>query len=99
MGRPGAIGWPTARWTARLALLQLPDEILLNIIEHCDIDSLLALRLTNRAFRSLIATYESTIVQAVARTTFPGCKLILRPARDEDLLSMLHPTLPSCTSP
>ncbi|KAL1638201.1 hypothetical protein SLS56_000009 [Neofusicoccum ribis] len=86
MGRPGAVGWPSALWTAKLCLARLPDEILILIIERCDIDALLALRLTSRAFRSLIATYESTIVQAVARTTFPGCKLILRPPRDHDLL-------------
>ncbi|KAF4305483.1 F-box domain cyclin-like protein [Botryosphaeria dothidea] len=86
MGRPGAVGWPSARWTSRLQLARLPEEILLLILERCDIDALLQLRLTSRAFRSLIATYESTIVQAVARTTFPGCKLILRPPEDHDLL-------------
>lgn len=83
MGRPGPVGWP---WTAKLSLSRLPDEVLILIIERCDIDALLQLRLTSRAFRSLIATYESTIVQQVARTTFPGCKLILRPPEDHDLL-------------
>lgn len=86
MGRPGAVGWPSARWTSRLQLARLPEEILLLIVERCDIDALLQLRLVCRAFRSLIATYESTVVQAVARTTFPGCKLILRPPEDHDLL-------------
>ncbi|KAL1636352.1 hypothetical protein SLS58_009845 [Diplodia intermedia] len=87
MGRPGPVGWPSARWTAaKLCLSRLPDEVLILIIERCDIDALLQLRLTCRAFRSLIATYESTIVQEVARTTFPGCKLILRPPEDHDLL-------------
>ncbi|KAL1394053.1 hypothetical protein HDK64DRAFT_261701 [Phyllosticta capitalensis] len=84
MGRPG---W-TNRWSLSLSrrqeLLRLPDEILVLIFECCDIDSLLALRLTCRAFRTLITTYESTIVQAVARSTFPGCKLILRPPQDAD---------------
>ncbi|KAK7632102.1 hypothetical protein BKA81DRAFT_18263 [Phyllosticta paracitricarpa] len=84
MGRPG---W-TNRWSLSLSrrqeLFRLPDEILVLIFESCDIDSLLAVRLTCRAFRTLITTYESTIVQAVARSTFPGCKLILRPAQDQD---------------
>ncbi|KAK8156505.1 hypothetical protein IWX90DRAFT_496910 [Phyllosticta citrichinensis] len=84
MGRPG---W-TNRWSLSLSrrqeLFRLPDEILVLIFESCDIDSLLALRLTCRAFRTLITTYESTIVQAVARSTFPGCKLILRPPQDQD---------------
>ncbi|KAK7529831.1 uncharacterized protein J3D65DRAFT_159399 [Phyllosticta citribraziliensis] len=84
MGRPG---W-TNRWSLSLSrrqeLFRLPDEILVLIFESCDIDSLLALRLTCRAFRTLITTYESTIVQAVARSTFPGCKLILRPPQAQD---------------
>ncbi|OCK73259.1 hypothetical protein K432DRAFT_430688 [Lepidopterella palustris CBS 459.81] len=54
-------------------LTRTPD-ILFQIILHCDIDTLLCLRLTCHTIHDLISSYESTIIQSVAYITFPRSK-------------------------
>ncbi|OCK77939.1 hypothetical protein K432DRAFT_104708 [Lepidopterella palustris CBS 459.81] len=60
-------------------------EIMLLIIQYCDLDTFLSLRLTSQALRSLIQKYERSLVLPVARNTLPpgGQLPKLRPHHEE----------------
>ena len=63
-------------------IIDLPDDILIPIFSHCDIDAILSLRLTCTSFCAVIKAYITAIAPASARTTFPDCDLLLRPPKD-----------------
>ena len=63
-------------------IIDLPDDLLIPIFSHCDIDAILSLRLTCTAFGAVVKAYITAIAPASARTTFPDCDLLLRPPKD-----------------
>ena len=63
-------------------IIDLPDDILIPIFSHCNIDAILSLRLTCTAFCAVVKAYITAIAPASARTTYPDCDLLLRPPKD-----------------
>jgi hypothetical protein len=66
-----------------LSFSDLPDDIVILVFAQCQIDELLALRLTGRRAEGLIREYIASIAPSVARSTFPDSERLLldRPAR------------------
>ncbi|KAF2032993.1 hypothetical protein EK21DRAFT_109446 [Setomelanomma holmii] len=75
-------------------LHDLPDDILITIFTHCDVDSIFAARLTCVAFPSVISTYINTIAPKAARNTFPGCEVLLTPPNQGYSLKWLRSRIP-----
>jgi hypothetical protein len=57
-------------------LLDLPDDILICIFSHCDIETLFAARLVCTTHVSMIDLHVKFIAPRVVRNTFLGCSLI-----------------------
>jgi len=60
-------------------LSTLPDDLLISICQLLQLPDLFALRLCSRSLATCIQCYASSIAPLVARNTFPGHTLLLRP--------------------
>lgn len=58
---------------------ELPDDVLIPIFSHSDINTLFSLRLTCTSFCAVLDAYMKAIAPAVAHNTFPGCRVLLTP--------------------
>ena len=59
-------------------MVELSDEVLLEVFGHLDIDSFFTIRLLNRHIYSLTSNHLGSVTKAVAETTFPTQKRVLR---------------------
>lgn len=74
---------------------ELPDDILIPIFSSCDIDTLFNLRLTCASFCAIIQAYINTIAPSSARTSFPGCELLLTSPETGYSVSWLRNLIPA----
>lgn len=63
---------------------KLPDDILVLLLSHLNIDDFLNLRAVNRCFYDLSKEHERVITKRVARNTFPSQTRILLPPTNGD---------------
>lgn len=61
---------------------RLPDDVLLLIIEDLTIDDFFSLRQASRTICILVSAFEHVATSVVAKRTFPGARLLLRPPPD-----------------
>lgn len=73
----------------------LPDDILIPIFSSCDIETLLALRLTCASFCAVIQAYIRTIAPRSAHITFPSCDLLLTPPENGYTVRWLRDLIPA----
>ena len=72
-------------------MASLPDDVLLVVISHTDIDTFLNLRLLNRHLHNLISTHIHGLTERVARATFPKQTRVLMASHDKtDEKECLH---------
>ena len=62
---------------ARSDVNSLPGEVFVNIIEHCDIQTLARLRLVDKATKALISTFEKQIAATIAARLQPHFKHLI----------------------
>jgi hypothetical protein len=80
---------------APLTLLDLPDDVLICIFSHCDIETLLTARLVCTTPVSAIDLYIKIIAPRAAQTTFPGYNLVLAAPADDCSLKWLRRRIPA----
>ncbi|KAL6706394.1 hypothetical protein ACN47E_005500 [Coniothyrium glycines] len=76
-------------------LHELPDDILISIICHTDIDTLFSLRLSCTNLCNTVDAYITSIAPAVAHNTFPGCGLLLERPKSGYSLRWLRGLIPA----
>lgn len=76
-------------------MLDLPDDILIPIFSYCDVEAILAIRLTCTSFCAIIRSYIRTIAPASARISFPDCHLLLAPPKKGYSLRWLRDLIPA----
>jgi hypothetical protein len=76
-------------------LHDLPDDILISVFSSCDIDTILALRLTCTSFHAVIEAYITVIAPSSARNTFPKCDLLLTPPKTGYTIRWLRDLVPA----